>query len=418
MNPLMSIRLVGSALLCLGAIGVGSAINLPAVAATGYEQFVAPIVSATCASSTPCLTEANSKSGAGVKAASTKGDGAVGQTSFKSTSQSNGTAGVLGQDLSTSGGFDSGVLGTSANGFGVQGRSGNGNGVLALSSGQSALFAENSNFGDGVQSVALNNDGTNSSTQNPSKSLGVGRSGVWGHDDSTDGGRLNVGIAGSSTNGIGISASSSNFVGANVVGGGTVGLDFPALSVIGNSGGHALITACDASTVNPCDSFHASFVIDGIGDVITSQSIDAGGNVDIGGQYQVEGVCVAGCSRTRNGGGKAVTRYVPTASVPSVEDFGEAQLVDGQAHVQLSADFANVIDSSANYLVFITPEGDTNGVFVTQKASSGFVVRENHGGRASVAFQYRIVARPFGDHGSRLPSVELRSHLSQRTHRV
>lgn len=407
MTKLAVPRLFFGFLFALAAIGIGNATHLSARAATEYSQLVEPFVLATCGSSGPCLQETNSKSGPGIQGVSSKGHGTVGQTKFKSTSQGNGTAGVFGQDSSSSGVFDSGVLGTSTNGTGVRGTSVNGSGVTASSVNQSALFAQNTGSADGIQAVAAGNDGTNSSTQNKSSMFGVGRSGVWGHDDSTDGGRLNVGVAGSSTNGIGMSASSTGYVGANILGGGTVGQDFPALSVVGNSGGHALITACASGSANPCDSFDARFVVDGVGDVITHASIDADGNVDILGQYQVNGNCVAGCMRPHNGSpGRAVKRYVATSTVPSAEDYGEAQLVDGQAHVSLSSDFANVIDRHASYLVFITPEGDTNGVYVTQKTASGFVVRENHNGHSAVAFQYRIVAKPYGEVDSRLPIVQ------------
>ena len=404
MNRLALVRLGLGAVFTLGAIAVGTAVHAPALASVEYARFVAPFASATCSSSTPCLLETNSKGGPGLKGVSAKGDGTVGVTNFKSTSSTNGTAGVLGQDNSTSGSFDTGVLGTSTNGAGVEGVSTNGNGIIAMSVNQSALFVENTGASDGIQTVALNNDGTNSSTQNSSTRFGRGRSGVYGHDDSTDGGHLNVGVAGASSSGIGVQGSSTNFVGVNAIGGGTAGQDYPALSVVGNSG-HNLITACSVSP-SPCDSFDALFVVDLLGGIFSKASINADGNVDILGQYQVNGNCVAGCSRPRNGGPRSsVRRYVPTTSVPSVEDFGEAQLVNGDAHVRLSADFANVIDARSSYLVFITPEGDTDGVYVTNKTASGFEVRENHGGHANVAFQYRIVARPYGETGGRLPSV-------------
>jgi hypothetical protein len=86
-----------------------------------------------------------------------------------------------------------------------------------------------------------------------------------------------------------------------------------------------------------------------------------------------------------------------------MDDFGEAQLVSGRAVVRLSADFANVVDQKANYLVFITPEGDSRGLYVTDKTRAGFTVRENEGGRATLAFSYRIVAKPFGVDKPRLP---------------
>ena len=57
----------------------------------------------------------------------------------------------------------------------------------------------------------------------------------------------------------------------------------------------------------------------------------------------------------------------------------------------------------AVYTVLVTPEGDTNGVFVTSKSPQGFEVRENNGGRATVGFGYRIVAKPFDTKAARLP---------------
>jgi hypothetical protein len=399
-------------------MGVGSAINIPAMAAGEYERTFFPIVSATCASTSACLTESNSKSGAGIQASSSKGDGSIGQTTFKSTTSGAGKAGVRGQDLSTSGKFNWGVLGTSSKGAGVEGTSAQGNGVVAVSGGKAALFAQNPNFGEGVEAFSQGGNGTSSSTLNNSTDTGSGRSGVWGHDDSTDGGHLNVGVAASSTFGMGLQASSTAFVGADVVGGGSTGNEFPALSIVGNSGEAPLIAACDSHGSNPCDLPHALFSVDGTGGILTNSGIFASGDVDISGKYLVNGTCVAGCARTKDGGGKAVTRYVSTTSVPSVEDFGEAQLSGGQAHVRLTADFANVIDANAGYLVFITPEGDANVLFVSQKSATSFVVREGHGGQSNIAFQYRIVARPFGERGSRLPAVDLKSHSSVRVRHV
>lgn len=47
-----------------------------------------------------------------------------------------------------------------------------------------------------------------------------------------------------------------------------------------------------------------------------------------------------------------------------------------------------------------------NGLYVTQKNLAGFTVVENAGGRSTIPFGYRIVARPYGVTGSRLPMVD------------
>jgi hypothetical protein len=294
------------------------------------------------------------------------------------------------------GNLNFGIEGTSINGTGVEGSSSSANGVVALSSGGSALFAENTGSGDGSQVIGLNNDGTNTSTRNNSSNDFVGRSGVWGHDDSTDGGTLNVGVAGSSTNGIGISASSSNYVALNAIGGGGTGFnDFPVLSVVtGNTGtSFFLIAGCSSPSDNPCTVGSGSRVF----------LLDNGGNMMIKGLIATGGSCNSGCSGPSHGLSHRVMSYVPTQSTPSIEDFGAAQLVNGRANVALSADFANVVDRKATYLVFITPEGDSRGLYVTDKTAAGFTVRENQDGHSTLDFSYRIVAKPYGVNKPRLP---------------
>jgi hypothetical protein len=90
-------------------------------------------------------------------------------------------------------------------------------------------------------------------------------------------------------------------------------------------------------------------------------------------------------------------------SQPTREDYGEAQLANGQAYVRLDPAFANIIDHRAGYLVFLTPEGPSQGLYVTGKSIAGFFVRENPGGHATIGFQYRIVAKPYGVKAQRLP---------------
>jgi hypothetical protein len=46
-----------------------------------------------------------------------------------------------------------------------------------------------------------------------------------------------------------------------------------------------------------------------------------------------------------------------------------------------------------DYRVFLTPEGDCQGLYVRSKRGASFEVRELQGGTSSVEFSYRIVAR-------------------------
>jgi hypothetical protein len=85
-----------------------------------------------------------------------------------------------------------------------------------------------------------------------------------------------------------------------------------------------------------------------------------------------------------------------------MEDFGEAQLVNGRGYVRLDTALSDVIDNRNAYQVFLTPEGDSKGLYVTQKSPAGFAVRESSGGHATLAFAYRILAKPVDDDAQRL----------------
>ncbi len=88
------------------------------------------------------------------------------------------------------------------------------------------------------------------------------------------------------------------------------------------------------------------------------------------------------------------------------EDFGQANLVGGRATVSLDPDFAAVV-STDTYHVFLTPYGDSNGLYVSGRTASGFVVQEQKGGASSLAFSYRIVAKRKDIPGPRLERVTL-----------
>lgn len=305
-------------------------------------------------------------------------------------------------------------------------------------------WSENPTSGHAAQSTnaqALNansatQDGIRAFTSHNSTATGTGRSGAFGQDISSDGGHLDAGVAGFSNTGVGVVGLSNNWVGVSAVGGfydtGTND-EYPALSIVGDASGgflSDLIDACKTGTVNPCDSLHSIFRVDFGGNVatggITTDSVTAfgdiqaaglgsgnvggipAGGVNITGSYEKNGFCLIGCvAATTATAGHAVTSYASMVSQPTIEDFGEAQLVNGRSYVPLDSKFANVVDQKANYFVFITPEGEANTLYVTQKSSGGFAVREIQGGRSTILFSYRIVAKPFGSHEARLPMVEL-----------
>jgi hypothetical protein len=89
------------------------------------------------------------------------------------------------------------------------------------------------------------------------------------------------------------------------------------------------------------------------------------------------------------------------------EDFGRAELVDGEAEVELDPDFAAVSDVEADYHVFLTPEDESNGLFVSSREPEVFTVREQRRGKSTLTFSYRIVAKRKDLDAERLAEVEI-----------
>lgn len=83
------------------------------------------------------------------------------------------------------------------------------------------------------------------------------------------------------------------------------------------------------------------------------------------------------------------------------EDFGSGNLQNGQVVITIDPQYASVINLD-KYHVFLTPLGDCQGLFVTNKTQSGFEVRELGGGNSNISFDYRITAHRRGYEEDRL----------------
>jgi len=88
------------------------------------------------------------------------------------------------------------------------------------------------------------------------------------------------------------------------------------------------------------------------------------------------------------------------------EDFGTAQLVNGQATVTIEPLFLQTINTEVPYHVFVTPLGDCNSLYVTNKTATSFEVRELGNGTANIGFDYRIVAKRLGFEDLRLEPLD------------
>ncbi|HXJ96528.1 MAG TPA: hypothetical protein VMT20_27125 [Terriglobia bacterium] len=320
-------------------------------------------------------------------------------------------AGVSGSSASTSGtgvsgyatagsGLATGVIGQtySTGGFGVWGDanavSGNTIGVYGESESQTgtAIFGNATSTSGatfGVSGAVESPNGTGVSGANNASSGGVGVSGVA---YATSGGPIGVyGGTSGTDNGIavwgayGFSPTSSGGVGVK----GSVEAEAP-WGVSGqfvNVPGQGLILGGYSGP-----NFTQVF------------SVDPSGNLDISGSITVAGKKSA---RVKLPDGREVALYAVESPENWFEDFGIGQLRGGAAEVALDPEFLQTVDTASDYHVFLTPRGDCHGLYVASTTPGGFQVRELGGGSASIAFDYRIVAKRRGFETVRLEEVHV-----------
>jgi hypothetical protein len=115
-----------------------------------------------------------------------------------------------------------------------------------------------------------------------------------------------------------------------------------------------------------------------------------GGNGDLSCTGQVKSLVSAG------GGSRMVETYAMQSPENWMEDFGAGVTQNGVAVVNIDPTFAETVSESADYHVFLTPKGDSKGLYVINETPTSFEVRESGGGTSSLSFDYRIVAKRCG----------------------
>ncbi len=305
------------------------------------------------------------------------------------------------------------------------------------------VFAQNtdssvgSGKSTGIEGTSKSGDGVVGYTYYKSTSAATGKAGVSGYDATTNTVGWNSGVYGTSAYGSGVQGKSAHGFGVTGQGGsesyGVVGVVGGSKSALFGAGiwalaGGGATDGLDVQLTSPDTGSAISVEVDtspdGGGDVFDAQtcgigcqnvaSIDNSGDLTLGGSLTQEGTPFL---RTRSASGRRVVAFGSRLTQPSVEDTGEAQLVRGEAYVKLEPAFAETIDRGAKYLVFVTPQGDSHGLYVSRLSSEGFAVFENDHGRSTLAFDYRIVAKPYDTKAMRLPEVDRLPHPRLRPRR-
>ncbi|MFZ0758791.1 MAG: hypothetical protein WAM69_02475 [Candidatus Sulfotelmatobacter sp.] len=189
----------------------------------------------------------------------------------------------------------------------------------------------------------------------------------------------------------------------------------PPLSSDPSPGILALLATADdnmaAAFLNNSDNF-PTFLAYNEGAAGTSPDIamQAGGpagtcTISGGGDTACTGTLKSVVATTSSAGAQRVETYAVQSAENWFEDAGTAQLVNGAARVNLESVFGQTVNTGVEYHVFLTPDGDCKGLYVSAKTASGFEVRELSGGSSSVTFEYRIMAKRLGYEKVRLANV-------------
>jgi hypothetical protein len=398
-------KLLSATMVASVALSAGILLFEPARA-----QAVAILAAVTCSSSSPCATWQNKGSGNAIQGT------AVGD-SIHGISTSSGKSGVYGETDAKSGGYgvkatNSGVNGygvyaTGGPGTGVYGTTINGSGVYGTATGPDGygVLGTASTTGDGVYAFSPSGIGIETYSTSAQALFAETSSGTKPALMAENSGTPNISdILGgdgeyiSSTNGNGalIENGSSSQSGVAEA---TTGLNEKFGAIVGGRKDGLLVVDGDGGYGEPLQ----------VGSWTSSGEITGYFNVDGAGDIEYSGTAVSE-ARTRDGA--KMTAFETKATQASVEDYGTAQLAAGSAFVSLDPAFARTIDMRSPYHVFLTPEGDTRGLYVAGKTPTGFTVRETQGGRGTFAFDYRIIGSAAGGTGERMtlvtPTVEAR----------
>jgi len=380
----------------------GTSVGARAIVGTGGAAAgVQGILGAAASTTGSAGVQGSSSSSPGVRGDSDTSTGVFGYSGGLYGVEGSGPVGVFGQTAANGG---VGVSGAASSGVGVHGGvdtsgtgvrgDGNNNqiGVLGVSASQAYQLAAPGQPAAvyGLASASIPGVVGQSNSGNGVYGASVGNVGVLGTSSASHG------LYGASTSGYGLYATSTNSTGivSSTNGGNAIqGASNGNVGVLGTSnssiGGYfSSGTSTGLYATGPGAGFAARF----------------DGPVQVNGAFTVLGGPKSAAVPHPDGSYRRL--YCTEAPESWFEDFGRAQLVNGQARVPLDADFAALVHADS-YQVFAFPEGDCNGLYVSGRTAAGFEVRELKGGTSTLPFSYRLVAKRKDLAGPRLEKVEV-----------
>ena len=293
---------------------------------------------------------------------------------------------VFGQNTATSGatiGVKGDVNSTSADAAAVRGTA---RGLTGANFGVFGSTVSGTLNASGVYGLASATTGSAIGVRGRTTSTSIDSIGVLGEVVAA-GNSTAVGVKGVSNAGVGLqgtSVTSYGLAGASTTSFGLVGASSQAIGVYGRGGTVGIYGV----PISP-NGFAAQF----------------NGNVVIQGSLTVTGSFPKSAAVKKRDGSQA-RMYCMESPESWFEDFGTAELKQGQATVDLDPEFDQVVKGD-DYRVFLTEIGDCGGLFVSRKGPHRCEVRSRAGAVGKGSFDYRVVARRFDNVGKRMEKVEI-----------
>lgn len=274
--------------------------------------------------------------------------------------------------------------------------SGNGVSILANNTSSGTTYptiqASTASSSNSVSAIIGNTTGTAWGVSGQVASTASAEAAVYGNNLRTNGG---YGVKGVGYNGVWGLSSQQTGAGTwgenqNANGSGIMGIgnaQAPQVLALGSGGAFVANTTGVFSKFNTAGAGQGMTIQDNYGAQWTVGAWDGASYYKIAGTGAVSTV-------VKDLEDKPVIMTAPEAPEILFEDYGQGQLVNGYAHIEIDPILAKniVVNEEHPLRVFITLEGDCNGVFVTNKSGNGFDVKELANGNSNVKFTYQVVA--------------------------
>lgn len=325
---------------------------------------------------------------------------------FSAYANSTRSNAISGYGNSISGG--TGVYGVSSDNAGVFGEATNGVGVYGInnSANYGAVSGYNNNVASGIGGIFAGNGlssgalvAAGAGVSGKGTTVGVYGEAVSGAGVYAKNNQAYTGFATVTAQNINATGVGGNFVGNNLAGGTT------PTTGCGLSGSGTRIGVAGYTSTTTSVSAGGYFQLGSAGTYFSYVALNnAGTNYKIYGTGSVSTV-------VRDLGNKRVTMFAPEAPEILFQDFGKGELINGKAHIDLDPIFAKNIKVDAKHplRVFVQLEGDCNGVYITNKTTNSFDVKELQNGNSTVAFTWFVT-------GNRVDEINAETGVLESKH--